>query len=259
MQHFKTTRFKRSINPFISIAVILLIWWLINLFQLVNPLFIPHISDTFVCLKKLLGNGSMYHSLSLTAFRALFGLLLAVAVGVPAGLVLARIPWLFKFFELPIEFFRSIPASALFPLFILFFGIGDASKVGVVFYACSLILLINSFYGALPNQEKTDRINMLKTFGASNYQIFTYAIIRDALPNISAGIRVCLSYSFALVVVTEMFLGANDGLGKMIYDYYLQYRIPEMYATIIILGLTGFLINQFYIYFEKKYIFWTPK
>ena len=122
-----------------------------------------------------------------------------------------------------------------------------------------MILLINSFYGALPSQEKTDRINMLKSFGSNKYQIIIYAVVRDAMPNISSGIRICLSYSFALVVVTEMFLGANEGLGKMIYDYYLQYRIPEMYASIIILGLTGFIVNQVYMVFERKYIFWTPK
>lgn len=97
---------------------------------------------------------------------------------------------------------------------------------------------------------------MLRTFGATNIQIFFYAVIRDATPNISAGIRICLSYSFALVVLTEMFLSGNDGLGKMIYDYYLQYRIPEMYATIIILGLTGFFINQLYVFIENKLIFW---
>lgn len=186
-------------------------------------------------------------------------MILSIIIGVPAGLIFARVNWLFKYLEFPIEFFRAVPSSALFPLFILIFGIGNASKIGIVFYACSLILLINSFYGALPTQEKLDRINMLKSFNANKYQVFFYAIVRDAIPNISAGIRVCLSYSLALVVVTEMFLGANDGLGKMIYDFYLQYRIPEMYAVIILIGIVGFLINQLYIYFEKKYIFWSPK
>lgn len=121
------------------------------------------------------------------------------------------------------------------------------------------MLLVNSFYGALPTQEKIERIKMLQSFGANRYQVFCLSVVRDAMPNISAGIRVCLSYALALVVVTEMFLGANDGLGKMIYDYYLQYRISEMYAVIIILGFTGFIINQLYLLFEREYIFWSPK
>ena len=258
MQLYKN-KYIEFLYPFFSTSIILLVWWLINIAGIVNPLCIPRIGDTFLVFFKLLCQSSTYNNLWLTAFRALTGLMLSVCIGVPFGIVLARIPWLFKFFELPIEFFRSIPASALFPLFILFFGIGDGAKISVVFYACSLILLINSFYGALPSQEKTDRINMLKSFGSNKYQIIIYAVVRDAMPNISSGIRICLSYSFALVVVTEMFLGANEGLGKMIYDYYLQYRIPEMYASIIILGLTGFIVNQVYMVFERKYIFWTPK
>lgn len=249
----------RYIFPLISILSILLVWWFINLFKLANPLFIPEIGKTSIAFINLFNNQYTYQSLALTFYRSFSGLLLSILIGVPAGLAFAKLTRLFKFLEFPIEFFRAVPSSALFPLFILIFGIGNASKIGIVFYACSLILLINSFYGALPTQEKLDRINMLKSFGANKFQVFIYAIIRDAIPNISAGIRVCLSYSLALVVVTEMFLGANDGIGKMIYDYYLQYRIPDMYAVIILLGIVGFLINQLYIYFEKKYIFWSPK
>jgi len=242
-----------------SIIILLFAWWLISIFELVNPLFVPDIKKTGVIFISLFENLETFQNLGITFYRSFSGLFLSVLIGVPVGLILARLKWLFKFMEFPIEFFRAVPSSALFPLFILIFGIGDASKIAIVFYACSLILLINSFYGALPTQEKLDRINMLKSFGANKYQVFFYAVVRDAIPNISAGIRVCLSYSLALVVVTEMFLGANDGLGKMIYDFYLQYRIPEMYAVIIILGIAGFLINQLYIYFERKFIFWSPK
>lgn len=251
--------YKNILHTVSSISAILLVWWLVNIGELINPLFIPDIRDTFSKLINNLAQSNTYYSLFLTIFRAFAGLLLAAIVGIPIGLILARFSTLFKFIEFPIEFFRSVPPSALFPLFILFFGIGDSSKIAVVFYACSLILLINSYYGALPDQEKIERINMLRTFGASRFQIFFMAVIRDAMPNISAGFRVCLSYSLALVVVTEMFLGANEGLGKMIYDYYLQYRIPEMFGTIIILGITGFIINQFYLLFEKKILFWAVK
>jgi ABC-type nitrate/sulfonate/bicarbonate transport system permease component len=242
-----------------SISTILLAWWFVNVLNLVNPLFIPDITETFYSLAKNLTQTTTYYSLFLTTFRAFSGLLLAAFLGIPIGLLLAKLSTMFKFLEFPIEFFRSIPPSALFPLFILFFGIGDSSKIAVVFYACSLILLVSSYYGALPNPEKTERINMLRTFEASSFQVFYMVVIRDAIPNISAGLRVCLSYSLALVVVTEMFLGANEGLGKMIYDYYLQYRIPEMFGIIIILGITGFIINQVYIFFEKKFLFWAVK
>lgn len=255
--YIKMASFKNLFYFVSPMVAVLFVWWLIGILKLINPLFLPNISDTFVSLFRLITNNNTYYSLILTIFRAFSGLILAAIIGIPAGLLLAKVPKLHRFVEFPIEFLRSVPPSALFPLFMLFFGIGDFSKTAVVFYACSLILLINSYYGGLPNQEKIDRINMLRTFGASNSQIFFIAVIRDAVPNISAGLRVCLSYSLALVVVTEMFLGANEGLGKMIYDYYLQYRAPEMFSTIIILGFTGLIINQIYLLFEKKILFWT--
>jgi NitT/TauT family transport system permease protein len=137
--------------------------------------------------------------------------------------------------------------------------LGDGSKIAVAFYACTLILVVSSYYGVLPTPEKQVRIDTLRIFGANQFQIFRIAVLRDALPNIFAGFRVCLSYSFALVVVTEMLLGANTGLGRMIYDYYLQYRISNMYAVIIILGVFGFAVNQIYLLVEKKYLFWTDR
>ncbi len=250
---------KNILQTITSIFTILLVWWLVNVLGLVNPLFVPDIGGTFSKLVENLQQINTYYGAILTIFRALCGLFLAAIVSIPLGLVLARFSTLFKFLEFPIEFFRAVPSSALFPLFILFFGIGDSSKIAVVFYACSFILLINSYYGALPNQEKIERINMLRTFGATRFQVFYMAVVRDAVPNISAGFRVCISYSLALVVVTEMFLGANAGLGRAIYDFYLQYRIPEMYGIIIILGIIGFALNRMYTYFENKFIFWTPK
>src|SRR5205814_4892783 len=132
--------------------------------------------------------------------------LLSFLVAVPAGLVLGRFPNLYRFIEFPVDFFRSIPSSALFFLFILFFGIGDASKIAVVFYGCSLILLVNTVYGAKPTKEKEDRINMLRSFGATTWQIFRLAIFPDSVPHILAGMRVCISLSLVLVIVTEMFL-----------------------------------------------------
>lgn len=252
-------KIKSIIYSIASVAILLTVWWLINVLNLVNPLFVPSLKETFAKFFTFLGNGNTYENIGITLYRAFVGLILASIVGIPVGLLLARIKWLYDFFKVPIEFFRAVPSSALFPLFVLIFGIGDASKISVVFYACSLILVINAYYGALETQEKLERINMLRSFGANKIQLLKHTIFQDALPSISAGLRVCLSYSFALVVVTEMFLGANNGIGRMIYDFYLQYRIPDMYATIIILGMIGFLINQVYIYFENKYLYWVKK
>jgi NitT/TauT family transport system permease protein len=225
----------------------------------VNPLFLPSIPAVSKALMNLLSGDGIYQDAFATIYRALVGLLLSLVIGVPLGLVFGRFPNLYAFVDLPVDFLRSIPSSALFFLFIFLFGLGDAAKIAVVIYGCSLILLINTIYGVRPNREKVDRVNMLRSFGANPWQIFYLAVLRDALPNIMAGLRVCVSLSLVLVIVTEMFLSANDGLGKRIYDLYLMYRVPEMYAVLILLGLIGFGANKIALFVERRMSFWTPE
>jgi len=244
-------------RPAATIAGVLFIWWTLTSFEWVNPLFLPPLGKVGVAFSALLDSG-IYWDAFTTTYRAVLGLLLSAMVAVPLGLIMGRNSRLYEYVELPADFFRSIPSSALFFLFILIFGIGDASKIAVVFYGCSLILLLNAVYGARPTREKQDRINMLRSFGATNWQIFRFAVLPDALPHIAAGIRICASMSLVLVIVTEMFLGASSGLGKVIYDAYLAYRIPQMYVLIILLGFLGFAINKVCVLLERRATFWQP-
>lgn len=248
-----------NVRPLGTLVVMVGIWWSISKMGWINPLFLPSLGSVGRAFKELLTGTDIYINILATVFRALFGLLLSVMVAVPLGLVFGRFNNLYQFFELPADFFRSIPSSALFFLFILFFGLGDIAKVAVVFYGCSLIMLVNTVYGAKPSREKQDRINMLRSFGATSWQIFYLAVWRDAMPNIAAGFRVCVSLALVLVIVTEMFLSANNGLGRQIYDLYLAYRVPEMYACLIILGLVGFAANKVSLFMERKTSFWIPE
>lgn len=246
------------LRPFITIALILIVWWASTSTGFINPLFLPKLNALARASVKVLSERTIYLDVVWTLWRAMLGLLLSSIVAVPLGLVFGRFMNAYKFIEFPVDFFRSIPASALFFIFVLIFGLGDASKVAIVFYGCSLILLVNTVHGAKPTREKQDRINMLRSFGATTPQILYFAVWPDALPHIIAGIRVCVSLSLVLVVVTEMFLSANRGLGIRIYDLYMAYKIPEMYATIIILGLIGFSANKLTKFLEQRIAFWRP-
>lgn len=250
--------FREWLRPLAAIALILLVWLIVSATGMVNPIFLPRIDAFGGALLKSISLAETYKAVLATSYRAALGLVLSICVGVPFGLLFGRYPRLYQYVELPADFFRSIPSSALFFLFILLFGIGDTSKVAVVFYGCSLIMMVNTVYGSKPTREKRDRINMLRSFGATPLQIFTQAVFRDALPSICAGIRVCISLSLVLVIVTEMFLGATVGLGRLIYDHYLTYRVPEMYAAVTVLGIIGFAANRFFQIIERRICFWLP-
>ena len=246
------------IPPLTSCFIILAGWWLVTALGLVNPLFLPSPFQVGSAGLKLLADRSAYADTIATVARALTGVLLSVLVGVPLGLYLGRRPGLYRFFELPIDFFRSTPSSVLFFLFILLFGIGDAAKVAVVFYGCSLIMLVSSVYGTKPTTEKVERLRMVESLGATESQKLFLVVLPDATPHILAGLRLCVSLSLVLVVVTEMFLSSSSGLGRRVYDNYLSYRVPEMYSGILLLGLTGYLLNRAAASLEQRISFWQP-
>lgn len=228
----------------LGLPLVILVWLLMGPLGLTHPIFFPDLLDVGAALYREIRDPAVWGDMIATSYRALLGLLISIVVGVPTGLLLGRSHGLYRHFALPLDFIRSIPAATLFPLFILIFGIGNLSKIAVVSYGCIFILMVAAMYGARATHDDDPRILALRCFRASKLQIYRYVIIPVAVENILSGLRIATSVAFVLVVITEMFLGANDGLGKRIYDMYLAYRVPEMYALLVLLGLLGFAANR---------------
>lgn len=238
----------------IGILIFFSIWAFSNYSGLANPIFIPAPHSTLYKLIMLLVEKAFYQDLSHSIFRCFIGILLSGIFGIPVGLILGHNKKLYKTFELLIDFFRSIPATALFPLALLFFGIGNTAKIGIVVFSCTLIMILQTYYG-VSNASKL-RIDVLKAMNASKVDTLKKLLIWESLPHIFAGIRVIVSLSLILVIVTEMFIGTNFGLGKRLIDAQSTYRISELYAIIIYIGLIGYALNQFTLFFEKKIVHW---
>jgi len=241
-------------EAFIGPLALLLIWYLISTFKWVNPFFLPSPWNVFVELKNLLFSQGVYTHLGKTLYRMFSGYLLAVFLGIPLGIVVGYWEKAYNSLEFVIEFFRGFPATSLFPLFMLAFGIGDAAKIAIVIFSCSLIITINTLYG-VRNSSKTRQM-VAETMKASNTYIFARVILPDALPYITAGLRTALSLTLIIVVILEMFIGTDKGLGHLIYNAHMTYQIPEMYATIILTGLIGYGMNKGFIKLEEEVIHW---
>ena len=234
---------------------LLLLWCILSVSKLVDPLFLPTPWSVFVSMLKGLVSGGLAKDLLITSARSLTGFFFAVIIGVPLGLFVGRFKILAQATQPTIDFFRSIPATALFPLFLFFFGVGDKAKVAIVVYACSLIVLVNTAYGAM--QVKKPRILCAQVMGAGRFNIFWKIIIPESSPGIFAGLRVALSLSFVLIVVTEMFIGTNVGLGFQIMNAQMVYRTSDMYAGIMLTGIVGYLTNRSLLAIEAKVLHWV--
>ena len=242
---------KDYIVPISIFLAALLIYYLgiFNKLMFPNPFSI--IKQFFV----LMISKEIYSEIFLTLNRVILGTIISILIGVPFGLVLGYFTKLYDMFEFIIDFSRSIPATALFPLFMLFFGIGNTSKIMLGAWIATLVIIVNTSYGV--RHANKVYLKMAKVYKTSKMYILLHIVFPGALPNIFSGLRIGVSLVLIVVIVTEMFIGSVDGLGQSILNAQLTYNIPKMYALIIITGMLGYLLNILFLTLERRIIHWT--
>jgi NitT/TauT family transport system permease protein len=158
-----------------------------------------------------------------------------------------------RIFDPILQFLRNLPALALYPLFILLFGLGELSKVAIIMKGTMWPILMNTTEGA----KATDplHIKAARSMGIGHLQLFTKVIFPAAFPFILTGLRLGATRSILLLVGAEM-MGADEGLGFLIFDMQHKYEIPEMYAAIIIMVIVGLATNALLVALEKKATKW---
>jgi len=247
----KLLKCKKFITPLLIPISFLLIWAASNYLFKINQFYLPNIKEVFL----IIVSHDYLIDLQETFYRTFTGFLIAAFFGISCGIIIGLNKKLFSLLEGTIEFFRALPATALFPLFLLFFGIGDLSKIVITVFICFWIIQINTILGVWNIHHLMIKVG--KIYNASKYQLIKRIIIPAALPQIAIGLRVAISLALIVVVVTEMFIGTKFGLGQKIYDSYITYKIAELYAYIIIVGLLGFTLNKLFSILERKIIHWT--
>jgi len=242
---------------FIGIIILIAIWYIASHFKLVDPFFLPNPKDTLLELFSLISSGVIVKDIVATFSRTAWAFIISIIIGVPVGLLLGKFEKVYRSVEFIIDFFRSTPATAIFPLFMLVFGIGDNSKIAVAAFASLLIIIFHTAYGVI-NTKKT-RIMVAEMMGANKWQIFYRIIFWESLPQIFIGLRNAVSLSLVIIVVTEMFIGTDVGLGRQIIDFQLIYNIKAMYAAIILTGMLGYVLNYLLLELEKEVVHWRGK
>jgi len=238
-------------------CALLVVWFLASSVFHINPLLLPSPQETVARLWALCARGDILPDVRASAIRWLGGYALGCAAGIPIGLLMGAYRRVYESLEFLVDFFRSLPVTAMFPLFLLLFGMGDSSKIAMVFAATVFIVILNSAYGVFHTAPA--RVKMARTFGASRLQIFFRITIFEALPSALVGMRTALSLSLIVVVVSEMFIGTKEGIGQRVFEAY-QKNVPDtLYALILFLGLVGYVTNKVFVFAEKRMAFWAGK
>lgn len=243
--------------PLIGPIVLFLVWQLAVSAKWLSPVLLPSPIDTVSYLFSSLKEAGMRTDIGVTLYRTLAAFVFAAVIGVPLGVALGSSEKLYRSLEFLIDFFRSMPSSALIPLFILIFGITDTNKIAISAFAAVLVILFNSAYGVM-NAKKT-RLMVAKVMGISRWHTFKDVMLLESLAQTFVGLRTGVSIALVIIIVAEMFIGSETGLGHRIIDAQQVFNIRDMYASILITGALGYLLNVFFLVIEKRIIHWSGK
>jgi len=237
----------------IGILAAIALWAFVSALGIFSTSLLPSPWTVFSSFLRLIQNGVLIdHTLS-SLGRVFSGFFLAIAIAVPTGLVLGMWDNVRKAVDPVIEVLRPIPPIAIIPLAILWFGIGESSKIFIITYAAFFPIVLNVMGGI--QQVDPVHIKAAKTLGANSLQIFYYVVLRSAIPNIIIGMRAGVSMAFISLVAAEL-IASNAGLGFLIQEARYLFKTDEVMVGMITIGLVGFAINRILLSAEKALVRW---
>lgn len=243
--------------PFLGPLVLFIAWDLVVRFGFIKVILLPTPWATLEALVTGLAGGPLLLDFGVTVLRTLEAFLIAAVVGVPLGVLLGSNEKAYRSVEFLIDFFRSTPSSALIPLFLLVFGVSDINKVAIAAFGALLIVIFNSAYGVM--NARKQRVMAARVMGASRWQIFKDVLIWESLQPTFVGLRSAVSMALVIVIVAEMFIGSDSGLGHRIINAQQVLNVKSMYAAILAAGALGYALNVLFLLAERRIVHWSGR
>jgi NitT/TauT family transport system permease protein len=238
----------------LSVVGGLLLWEFLSRVVVANPLFLAAPTQIVWAIYDLARTGQLWHHVGVSAIEFALGYVIASLLGIIAGLGMASSPTVKQALQPWMVGLYATPTIALAPLFILWFGIGIWSKVLVVILLVFFPVAINTEAGLRTTSERL--IEMLRSFGASEQQIFFKVALPSAVPFILAGLKIGIGRGLIAVVVAELF-GSRAGLGRLISASADAFNMPELFAGVVVLALAGIILTSGFSFLESRLVPWT--
>ena len=244
----------------VSVVVLAVLWICSSVFQWTDPVFLPGPGSVWDRFTLIAGEGyrnvTLWEHLGASLFRIVAGFILGCLVGIPLGLAMGLSNIMRGLLDPLVEFFRPIPPLAFIPLVIIWVGIGEESKVLLLFLAALWIMAIAARSGVL--SVKLSKVHAAYSLGASKLQVLRHVILPNALPEIFTGMRVSLGVCWGTLVAAEL-LGAQEGIGQMIWVAQKFFLTEIVMIGIILIGVIGFGMDILMRMIENKLIPWRGK
>jgi NitT/TauT family transport system permease protein len=242
-------RLPRTALNLIALVLGVAIWWGLSLagFDFPAP---PAVIKRF---GQLLADGTLESDILASLGRVLAGFLIGIALAIPVGFLMGWYPIARGLLEPWVQFFRAVPPLAVIPLTIVLLGIGETSKIFVIFLAAFLSCVISTFQGVV-SVDKT-LINAARVLGATDRTIFVRVVVPASTPFILVGMRVGLGSAWATLVAAEL-IAAQSGLGYRMQAAELYYDLPTIFVGLISIGILGLLMDRLLLFIGQRVTGW---
>jgi ABC-type nitrate/sulfonate/bicarbonate transport system permease component len=251
------SRLRASINPgryrgillsAASLVLAFLIWQLLSTF-IFNPFLIPPPLEVIRTAIPMIMSGEIFTDVSISMSRILVGFFSGSLIGVIFGVLLGRIRVLHDLLDPIMELLRYLSPTAMIPIAVIWFGIGEMSKYFLIFWGTFFIVLINTTAGVW--RAPITRQRAAECLGANRLQIFLMVVIPSAVPYIVTGMRVAMASSFMSIIPAEI-LAADSGIGYLLQKSSMLLQTNRIFVALLTICILGFAVDRLFRFFVER-------
>lgn len=230
-----------------------LISYLNSLNEWFNPVFLPSPAMVIETAYDYIIDGTLIGHIGMSFYRMIVGFVIGVVIAVALGILIATKRDFDNIFSPILNLVGPIPVFAFLPMFLIWFGIGESSKIALIAYA-TFVPLITYVIDGIKNTDSV-LIRSARSLGATPFQVFTKVIFKSAMPHIFAGMKISLALTFSALVVAEM-MGASEGLGYIIVNAKNWFKMADMFLAATLIGLEYTFFYGILTLIEKRLFRW---
>ena len=226
----------------LGFASLFLLWHAASAWLLSSVLF-PTPWKVVLKAVELAEDGTLWEQVSVSLAPIFTGFVGGSLIGIPLGLAIGSFPIVRRLLEPYTEFLRFIPATAMITVAVIWFGIGEASKIFLIIYTTVFIVILNTAAGV--SALAPNKVRAARSLGASAGQVFFFVALPATVPYILTGMRLAMANSFVTIVAAEL-VAANNGLGRMIWDSRMYMLVDQIFVALVVLGFLGFTADRLF-------------
>lgn len=237
----------------ISVAIVIGLWEFLSATGRVNALLLPTPVAVFQAAVMMTQNGTLPIDTAVSLGRVLVGFLAALVIAVPLGVLMGLSRVVYDAINPLIEVVRPVPPIAIIPIAMLWFGIGESSKIFLIAYGAFFPILLNTIAGFRAIDPV--HIRAVQSLGATRWQVIRHVVMLSAFPYIVVGARLGMAMGFIVLVAAEL-IAADAGLGFLIQDARQHFMTDQIFVGIIAIGIVGLILNQSLLVLEQRIVPW---